>query len=132
MIFGLFMAILTTDPTPSPAAPRVAEGRWGGTSVAIEVTSAGARIEFDCAHGSIDGPLELDADGRFDLPGTFARERPGPVRMGQPEEKGAAVRYVGRLEGETLTLRIVWPNAAKPSSSFTAELGRTPRLHKCG
>jgi hypothetical protein len=124
--------LLSMTSTASPEPPRVAEGRWGGTGVALDVTSAGARIELDCAHGTIDAPLTLDGDNGFDLPGTLVRERPGPVRMDQEEEKGEAVRYQGRLDGETLELRILRPNAPRPPSPLAARLGQTPRLRKCG
>ena len=128
--------LLSVTPTPSERPARVAEGRWGGTGIAVEVTSSGARIELDCAHGTIDAPLTLDAQNAFDLPGTFVRERPGPVHMDQEEEKGQPVRYVGRLDGDgegaTLELRIVRPDAPRPPSPLTAVLGRTPRLRKCG
>jgi hypothetical protein len=53
------------------------------------------------------------------------------VREGEIE-KGEAVRYTGRLEGETLTLRVVRPNAPKASTALSAVLGKSPRLRKCG
>jgi hypothetical protein len=125
-------ALLAMSPTPPPESPRVTEGRWGGVGIALEVTASDARIELDCAHGTIEGPLVLDGDGGFDRPGLFVRERPGPVHMGgENVEKGVPVRYVGRVQGETLTLRIVRPNAPRPPSPLSAELGRTPRLRMC-
>ena len=68
--------------TPTPNAARsVPSGPWGGRGIALTVEDSGAKIEMDCAHGRITGRLVLDADGRFELPGTFTRERPGPVHM---------------------------------------------------
>lgn len=131
VVAALFAAHLAASPTPSPAGPRVAEGRWGGVGIALDVTVSGARIELDCAHGTIDAPLALDAQGAFDLPGTLVRERPGPVREGQTETI-EPVRYTGRLEGDALTLRIVRPNAPKASTPLSAVFGQTPRLRKCG
>ncbi len=136
MTGGLFSAavvvLLAVTPTPSSGSRNVAEGRWGGVGIALDVAASGARIEFDCAHGTIDAPLALDSEGRFDAPGTFVRERPGPVRMDEPEEKGIPVRYVGRFDGETLELRVVLPDAPRPPGPLTARLGQTPRLRKCG
>jgi hypothetical protein len=110
---------------------RVPEGNWGGTGIAIEVTASGARIELDCARGTIDAPLTLDADGKFDLSGSLVFERPGPVREGAPDRK-QSVRYQGRLEGETLTLLVVSPQASRPPNPLSAVRGKTPRLRKCG
>ncbi len=64
--------------------PRVAEGAWGGTGIALTVDAGGGRFELDCAHGTIDAALSLDGDGSFDVPGTFVQERPGPVRRERP------------------------------------------------
>ena len=128
---GLLALFLVVMPTPSPES-RVAEGSWGGVGIALDVTASGARVELDCAHGTIDAPLALDPEGGFDLPGTLVRERPGPVRMDEEEKPGVPVRYSGRLEGETLTLRIAQPNAPRPTRPLTAERGKSPRLRKCG
>ena len=126
MTFVLLAAWMSASPEP----PRVAEGRWGGIGIAIEVTASGARVELDCAHGQIDSPLRLDADGKFALDGSIVFERPGPVREGEPERR-QAVRWEGRLENDTLTLVVVRPNA--PSSRpLSAALGKPPVLRKCG
>ena len=130
-LLAAFLACAAPTPTPSAGDPsRVAPGRWGGTGIAVEVTASGANIELDCAHGTIDAPLSLDAEGRFDQPGTFVRERPGPVRLDE-EDKGEPARYSGRLDGEELTLQIQ-VGARPPMPPLTAILGRTARLRKCG
>jgi hypothetical protein len=131
--FAFLAILLAVAPTPSPTAPRVADGRWGGVGIALDVTASGARIELDCAHGTIDTTLSLDAEGRFDAPGRLVRERPGPVRMDEDDtaDQGEAVRYTGRVEGETLTLLVVRPNPPRPPNPLTAGLGKSPRLRKC-
>jgi hypothetical protein len=128
---ALLAVLLAVTPTPSAADSRVAEGRWGGTGIALDVTPSGAKVELNCAHGPIEGALSLDDKGGFDLPGTLVRERPGPVRMDREEEPGLAVRYVGRLDGETLELRIIRPEAPGPPGPLAAKHGQTPRLLKC-
>jgi hypothetical protein len=131
-VIFLFLAALAVSPTPPPDAPRVTEGRWGGIGIALDVTASDARIELDCAHGTIEGPLALDADGGFDQPGLLVRERPGPARVDEEnQQKGVPVRFVGRLEGGTLTLRIVRPNAPE-ANPLSARLDQAPRLRKCG
>jgi len=44
---------------------RLARGTWGGTHVSLTVGESSATIEYDCAHGLIDGPLLTDRRGRF-------------------------------------------------------------------
>src|SRR5262245_7180235 len=61
--------------------PRLlASGQWGGEHVQLDVAADGARIEFDCGHGSITEPFALKPDGGFDLAGTYTREG-GPTRQ---------------------------------------------------
>src|ERR1700749_2614046 len=73
---------------------RVTEGAWGGAHLRLEVRGDGAALEFDCAHGQIDAPFEVDAEGRCDLRGTYTREGPGPIRLGR-EPTARPARYVG-------------------------------------
>lgn len=120
----------------TPAPPReVPAGAWGGTGIALTVEESGAKVEFDCAHGRISGRLTLDAEGRFDLPGTVARERPGPVHMGpngEPEEeKAAPARYSGRLEGDVLRMTVRVEGAQADTRPLELRLGQPPRLRKC-
>ncbi|HZF41490.1 MAG TPA: hypothetical protein VE715_21915, partial [Blastocatellia bacterium] len=48
---------------------RLAQGAWGGPHIRLAVSDSSATIEYDCAHGQIDGPLVTDRRGRFDLKG---------------------------------------------------------------
>ncbi len=130
LLITLAFPLLMSDPTPPPA-PRVSEGRWGGIGLSVEVTSSGAKIELDCAHGTIDAPLALDGQGNFDLPGTLVREHGGPVREGEPERK-ESIRVMGRLEGQTLMVRIVRPGATKARDPISVAFGKPPMLRKCG
>jgi hypothetical protein len=119
----------------SPDSDRsVPLGAWGGTGVALTVEESGATLEFDCAHGSITGRLALDTNGRFELPGKFVRERPGPVRMGpngEAEENAEPATYSGRMDDGALLLTIRLEKGARVVDGLRLEQGKTPRLHKC-
>jgi hypothetical protein len=60
------------------------------------------RIEYDCATGGITGRIATDRDGRFDVRGTFVRERGGPQREGD-EARAQPARYVGLVNGSSMT-----------------------------
>jgi hypothetical protein len=117
-------------PTNAPDKPadgeRLATGLWGGPHVRLDVTDTGAEIEFDCAHGTLKGPLTL-AGGRFDVSGTFMREG-GPLRPGN-ERKGLPARYKGQVAGKRLTLTLVL--ADDDADTFTLTHGQQPQLTKC-
>ena len=115
----------------SPTSPDTVElGAWGGEHIALEVTNAGAHVEFDCAHGTIDSPLTLDGKGQFAVKGSFTRERGGPVRLDKPSE-GQPARYSGSLSGATLTLTVVLTESNQSIGEFTLTRDSKGRLRKC-
>ena len=109
---------------------RVDPGTWGANGIALEVTASGARIEYDCAHGTIPGPILLDADGRFDVEGRHFREHGGPIREGE-DSSGQSVRYAGRVTGDTMTLAVRPEGSDAAIGSHTLVRGKTGRIHKC-
>jgi len=119
------------NPTPAPtpsSGRRLEAGSWGGQHVGMEITENGARLEYDCAHGTIDEPIVLDADGRFEAGGTQSRERPGPTRQGE-KDNSVPASYTGTVNGDQLTLRVSVGGQA--AAAFTLIRGRAPRLIKC-
>jgi hypothetical protein len=103
---------------------------WGGLHVRLVITSGGAEVEFDCAHGEIKVPLKADAQGHFDLPGTFVRERGGPARADETES-GEPVRYSGRIEGDKMSLTITLSSNNEKLDDFSLTRGNQGRLFKC-
>lgn len=118
---------------PSETAPepgRVPEGKWGGVGLFVEVGASGAKVELDAAHGKIDGPLALDAEGRFEANGTLVRERPGPTRIGGEDAGAEPARYRGTLEGDTLTLDLTLTRSGTAIGPLQAKRGAPARLRK--
>jgi len=107
-----------------------AEGIWGGPHVRLSMSEEAIQIEFDCAHGTINTPLGTDAQGRFDRPGTFVREGPGPIRVGRAPSARSA-RYSGRIEGKTMTLSVNLTEPDQPLGTYTLTQGSEGRLWKC-
>jgi hypothetical protein len=102
---------------------------WGGDHVDMEMTGTGARLEFDCAHGTIDEALHADASGAFHVKGTFTPERGGPSRDGDapPVTK---VTYAGTIKDDTMTLRIVVDGQDRPGT-YELTRGRPGNVRKC-
>lgn len=117
------------SPTSADGAT-VQSGMWGGQHIVMEVTGAGATVEFDCAHGTIDAALTLDSGGRFDVAGSFTSEIGGPTRGDQPS-RGVPARYVGSLKDSTLTVSVVLTDSKETVGVFTLKRGAEPRLVKC-
>src|SRR6267143_531140 len=82
---------------------RISNGNWGGDHIRVEVTGDKATIEYDCANGTIDGPLVVDGKGKFKLSGTHVREHGGPIRRGESGDAHPA-RYSGWTDGKKMIL----------------------------
>ncbi|HSP93191.1 MAG TPA: hypothetical protein VLU06_01475 [Thermoanaerobaculia bacterium] len=125
------LAVATLGLCPPGGEPkRVSAGQWGAMGIAMEVTESGATIEYDCAHGTIDQPLVLDADGRFDVKGHHFREHGGPIREGE-ESRGEPVRYVGQVTGDSMTLTVKPEGSDSPIGNHQLVRGKMGRIHKC-
>jgi hypothetical protein len=109
----------------------IPDGTWGTLHMRIQVENGAARIEYDCAHGTINGPLKVDSKGRFNLLGTHVRERPGPVRIDQtPEDRPA--RYTGWTDGRKMTLTVTLEDGSKETlGKYELTRGQSGRVFKC-
>src|SRR5258707_9706377 len=92
----VLVLIATLSSTESSARGRkhyrLAQGTWGAAHISVNVGESSATIDFDCAHGQIDGPLATDRRGRFALKGTYAPEHGGPGRNHE-ESAGQTARH---------------------------------------
>jgi hypothetical protein len=109
---------------------RVANGNWGGQNALLEVSEGGARINFSCARGEIEGPFALDADGRFDAKGTFTAERMGPRREDDPPKARPAV-YSGVVSDNKMTLTVTLPDDKNEGGIFELTLGEPGHIRRC-
>src|SRR5690242_8973612 len=121
--------------TPVPATPvtpasTLAVGTWGGQHIGLQVTGTGATYDLDCAHGTIEGPIALDAAGRFTARGTYVQEHGGPTRA-EETPNSQAVTYTGTVQGNQLSLVITDTASGTELGKFTLGLGENPRVLKC-
>lgn len=107
---------------------KIATGTWGGQHINIDVGADSATIEYDCAHGTIEGPLVVDAAGNFEWCGTHTRERGGPIREDRPPQAHPAT-YTGTIKGDVMTLRLKL--SEDDVETFTLKKGKQGRLVKC-
>lgn len=105
-------------------------GTWGGEHISLEVTDQGGRVEYDCAHGTVDQRIVPDARGCFDVRGTHVREHGGPVRRGETEDSHPA-RFAGEIQGDTMTLTVTESDTKEVVGTFTLVFGQRPRVMKC-
>lgn len=111
-------------------SPVVALGPWGGSHVRMDVTSAGARLEYDCAEGVIEEPLRPDAEGRFTASGSHTPGHGGPIRLGEILPAFRA-RYEGRVDGEQMNLLVTLTETGVVLGSFQLRRGSSGLLIRC-
>jgi hypothetical protein len=107
---------------------RVAAGVWGGPDVRMDVTDAGASLQFSCSSGTID-ESPVASEGQFQLKGTFTRQTPGPTRENGPEPQPAT--YRGSIENQKMTLTVTLASSKEQVGSFTLEFGKPGRVRRC-
>jgi hypothetical protein len=124
---------MTTNSSPSPAtrttnANQNLSGLWGGLHVTLEISNDNARLEFDCASGSIKDPFLLDSSGHFDVVGSYDRQGPGPTRQGAKTESDA--RYSGTINGDTMKLSVQLPGSSE-NLEYSLTRGHPGKVTKC-
>lgn len=116
--------------TMSQEQRRVATGLWGGQNAQLDVTEGGARIRFSCAHGVIELPLALDAEGRFSVKGTFVAGAMGPSREGDPPKSRPAV-YSGVVRDKAMTLTVAVADDKAEGGTFELTRGEPGHIRRC-
>ena len=101
---------------------------WGGERVEMQLTKGGARLEFDCAKGTITEPLAPDSHGHFRAKGTFTAEHGGPVRQGEVLQAVEAT-YAGDIEEDKMTLQLIVGD--NELARFILKRGEHGKLRKC-
>ena len=114
----------STGPSPVPA------GVWGGDHVAMTVAAAKTHLEFDCAHGDIQGAVTVDARGQFDVAGVLVREHGGPIRQDEAPDSHPA-KYSGSVISTSMLLTIRIDDSNEPIGTFILVRGSSGRVFKC-
>jgi len=109
---------------------RITSGVWGGQHVQIDVNENSADVEFDCAHGTIEGPLTIDDNDGFTWKGTFATERGGPITSDDKSTSQPAV-YSGSIKNQAMNLAVRLENEKEPLGNFVLTQGKNGQLRKC-
>lgn len=121
-------AMGTMIPT-TPSSQSVQMGVWGGSDIGMDVMQTGATVEFDCAQGTIDEAIMLDAMGRFAVDGVYLQEG-GPVGgMGSPMPVPA--RYQGDVVGQQMTLTVTNLDTQMKIGAFSLTFGASANIVKC-
>ena len=113
-----------------PAAQVPLIGQWGGQHVGLVLSEAGGQLDYDCAAGTIDGPIFVQRNGRFAAAGRHTPGTGGPERVGEVRPSFPA-RYSGLVTGATMTLRVDVPAQGFVIGPYRLRRGSEPVLMRC-
>ena len=112
------------------ASDALTPGVWGGEHIRFEVTESGAKVEYDCAHGTVEGRIVVDRRGRFSVKGMHYEEHGGPSRAGE-EEVAYPVRLSGVVGGSLMKLTVTRAGTRRVVGTFSLARDREANLVKC-
>ena len=116
--------------TQKGAGDALAPGVWGGRHIRFEVTERGANIEYDCAHGTVEGRIVVNARGRFSVEGMHYEEHGGPTREGEGAA-GYRVRLNGTVGGSLMKVTVTRAGTRRVVGTYTLARGREAEVVKC-
>lgn len=122
--------VVATAATCPASAPVNLNGQWGGQHIAMTVADTGATIEYDCASGTIAGPLLADDAGAFTASGTHTRGHGGPVRVGEVPDVHPA-SYTGNVRGGEMTLEVKEEDTGVVVGTFVLQRDSPGQVFRC-
>ena len=129
-LFPLLLVVAcAAGPGAASRLDRVPTGDWGGEHVRLTVTESGGTIEFDCAHGTLDEPLALDAERPLRRQGPPRRGgRPHPARTRR--ERALPPAIAATSDGRLMSLEVTL-EGGESAGTFSLAKGGAARLFKC-
>ncbi len=95
----------------------------------IVVSDSGAKVEYDCASGTIAPPLTVQSNGSFDWRGRHYPGHGGPTWPG--DTVNFAARYTGRISGDRMTITLSVSDSGFVPQTFSLVRGQNPYVIKC-
>jgi hypothetical protein len=129
-LISLVLLIVSLAAARPRRMQRLQTGNWGGMHVQLQVGPGSATLEYDCANGTINGPLTLDRKGNFTWRGSHNREHGGPIRMDEKSNERPAI-YSGVIKDDTMTLTVKLADTNEVLGTYTLKRGSAGRVFKC-
>ena len=94
------LAILTC-PTPTSTPITEVAGTWGGDNAGLIVSDTDVHVHIGCTLGDAVGPINPDANGRFEATGTYNVDA-------YPVDRGIThpATFSGQIIDQTMTLTV--------------------------
>lgn len=129
-LLGLLGSSCSESSLLPPSSGLLAVGTWGGENSGVIVTDSAAHVHVGCTFGDMPGNIQLDANGRFTIDGSYIL-RAFPVQLGP----SLPAQFSGRVTGGTLTLAIAVNDTVEKKvvalGPIAVVYGRQPEMGPC-
>ena len=129
-LLGLLASSCSESSLLPPSSGLLAIGTWGGENSGVIVTDSAAHVHVGCTFGDMPGNIQLDANGRFTIDGSYIL-RAYPVQLGP----SLPAQFSGRVTGGTLTLAIAVNDTVEKKvvalGPIAVVYGRQPEMGPC-
>jgi len=126
LALGIVVLGLGACSAPRVGPDTVPTGTWGGDDGGLIVSAEGAHAHIGCTVGDVAGAIALDAEGAFDVDGTWNVDA-FPVNRGILHP----ARISGRTDGATLSLAVRLSDTGQALGPVILTRGREPRMQNC-
>ena len=113
-----------------PSDGALALGNWGGDGAGMIVGDTAMHLHIKCTYGDVSGRIPVDADGRFDVAGSYML-RAYPIAVGPT----VPARFTGRLDRTSVTITVTANDTVSHQTvvlgPVTVTYGKQPSLWPC-
>jgi hypothetical protein len=101
-------------------------GTWGGDNAGLIVNGADVHVHIGCTLGDAVGPVLPDANGRFEVSGTYNVDA-YPVNRGITHP----ATFSGQIVGQSMTLTVSLTDTGRVLGPVTLVYGKEPKMGPC-
>ena len=123
-ILSIFAALACSAATSTPITQVV--GTWGGDNAGLIVSNTDVHVHIGCTLGDAVGPINPDADGRFEATGTYNVDA-------YPVDRGIThpATFSGQIVDQTMTLTVSLTDTGRVLGPVTLVYGKEPKMGPC-
>ncbi|MEP6730411.1 MAG: hypothetical protein ABJE10_07230 [bacterium] len=124
------LACSTSSSAPLPLDGLLPLGTWGADDAGMIVGDTAMHVHVGCTFGDVSGRIALDANGRFDVAGSYML-RAYPIAVGP----SMPARFAGQLNASIATVTITVDDTVQHTTvvkgPVRVQFGSQPRMGPC-
>jgi len=122
------LSVFATVACSAATSARITDvvGTWGGDNAGLIVTNTDVHVHIGCTLGDALGPINPDANGRFEATGTYNVDA-YPVNRGITHP----ATFTGQIIDQTMTLTVSLTDTARVLGPVTLVYGKEPQMGPC-